>query len=411
MKSIVVLGGGFAGMTCVLDIEKRYRSAGGEVKIYLINEASYQEYHPNLYEIATSPEEITAMQELAHSVALPIQPLLEGKNITFVQGKVTLIDQDERVVHVGEHQVPYDYLVLALGAAPNFYGIPGVAERGHTLKSIADALKIRDSLESLIQLHRVDMTKDQLRVVVAGGGFAGVEVAAELQGFLDFVCWKNNFPREKTETLIVEGANRILPGLDDTLAKDVAQRLHDLSVRVQVNSMITKVDDHFVEFKNGERLEYDLLIWTAGVKAQTAPFKNPVAADRGDRLIADGTLRLNNSKDIFVIGDQACIYDSNQHPLPGTAPQAMYQAHYVADAISALMRGKNPKPFSCRTYGYIIPVGRKWAVLKQGPLYIKGWLAYVIRGFVAMHYFASVAGWWRAFKLVAMETKLYSRND
>ncbi len=449
MKHIVIVGGGFGGITAALELE-RLLGRSPAVRLTLIDREAYQLYPPNLYEICTAEEELASLTDLKHSITVPIAEILRGRSIDFVQGEVTAIDAERRTISLrgagpgqdsgqtggqGAGQpLEYDYLVLALGSTSNSYGIPGVEEYAIPLKSVNDALRIRDKIEFAVQVRRYDMTKLHIRIAVAGGGFAGVEVAAELQKFLDFVAWKNNFPREKIETLLIEGSNRILNGLDDAVARDVAARLHDLGVRVQVSSFVTKVGADFLEFKNGERLEYDCLIWTAGVKASAVPLIPAPRLDSGGRVVVDGffhpmgalevvgSLRAGTAtgasgaavagaSNIFIIGDACNFADPAGHPLPGTIPQAEDQAKFVARALAAQLAGHQPKPYFCRQFGYIIPVGGKWAVLKLKRLYITGWLAYAIREFVAWRWFAGLIGPWKALRLIYFDEKIYSRND
>ena len=408
MKRIIVVGGGFGGITAALAIVKY---ADPDAEVTLIDREPYQQYSPNLYELVTAEEELTALTDLKHSIAVPMAEIVQGRNIKFVRGEVTAIDASSRQVTAGLQHFEYDYLVLALGSTSNSYGIPGVDEFAIPMKSANDALRIRDKLEFVIQAHRYDISKQYIRVAVAGGGFAGVEVAAELQKFLDFVAWKNNFPREKIETLLIEGSGRILNGLDDVVARDVAGRLHDLGVRTQVSSMVVKAEASFLEFKNGERLEYDCLIWTAGVKANSVPLTPEPALDRVGRIVVDGYLHPPALPEVFILGDLACVLDADGRPMPGTIPEAEYQAEYVAKSLAALVKGRKPGAFSCRSFGYIIPVGGKWAVLKTSKIYIKGWMAYAIREFVAWRWFAGLIGPWKAFRLLYFDEKIYSKND
>lgn len=419
MKQIVVVGAGFGGLAAALALSRAPGVRSGQgfaAEITLIDRESYQLYHPNLYEIATAEEELTSLVDLKHSITLPLAEILRGRQVNFVQGTITSVISEQRQIIVDAAKIDYDFLILALGSTSNFYGIPGVEEHAIPVKSLHDALRIRDKIEFVIQAHRYDMSKPYIRVAVAGGGFAGVETAAELQKLIDFVAWKNNFPREKIETLLIEGTDRILPGLDDVVARDVTARLHDLGVRTQVSSFVVKAEPEFLEFKNGERLEYDCLIWTAGVKANPLPITSTAAAsapatDRGGRVIVDGFLRIPGQANIFVIGDNCSFMDQQGRPLPGTIPQAEHQARYVADVIAAELAGRKPRAYACRQFGYIIPVGGKWAVVKTPRIYIKGWLGYAIREFVGMRWLAGLIGWWKAFKLVYFEEKIYSKND
>lgn len=411
MKNIIIAGAGFGGVTVALKLGRVLRGAT-EARVILTDREAYQLFYPNLYELASSDEELTSLLELKHSITVPVREILRGKDVEFIQGALDKVDIERSEVVVAGKSIHYDYLILSLGSVSNFYGIPGAQDYAIPLKSANDALRMRDKVEFAVQSRRYDMAKQYVRVAVAGGGFAGVETAAELQKFLDFVAWKNNFPREKIETLLIEGTDRILPGLDDRVARDVYARLHDLGVRVQVSSFISGVDANFLQFKNGEKLEYDCLVWTAGVKAAPAPFfGSGPASDRGGRILVDQFLHPAGPPNVYVIGDQACVIDSSGRPLIGNISNAEDQAFYVADSVASVLAGRTPKPFSCRRHGYIIPVGGKWAVVKTPGIYIKGWLGYVIRELVFLRYFAGIIGWSKALRLAWFDEQIYSKKD
>jgi NADH dehydrogenase len=410
MKKIVVVGAGFGGIACALELDKKF-ARSKDVSITLVDKQDYQLFYPNLYEVATSPEELTNIRDLKRSITVPVKEILRGSGVQFLRGEVQSIDEKNQKLNLNGRVRTYDYLVTALGSTSNFFNTPGAAENALTLMSVSDALRIRNKIDFLLETHRLDVTKQNLRVVVVGGGFSGVEFAGELQGFLEFAAWKNNFPREKIETLIIEGAPRVLPGLDPAVSKVALQRLHRLGVRVLLSTMVMGVEPYFVNFKNGEKFEYDCLVWTAGVKAKTIPFAGEMQKDRTDRLMTDACLRLSGSETIFAVGDQACVMGKDGRPMPGTIRQALHQASYVADTIARKIRNQKTRPYECKSFGQIIPIGGKWAILKSGRLFIVGWLAYFIAWLVHLNYFSYILGAWRAIKLGLFEYSLYRKND
>lgn len=411
MKQILILGGGFAGVSTALGLRKNLKN-NKDIAITLIDEESYHLFHANLYEVATSPEELTSLAQLKKSVALPFKEIFEGKDINFIQGKISQVDLQKQTVSIGERSFTYDYLVLALGATNNFYGIEGAEENAYTLQSVNGALRIRNRIEFLAQMHRSDVTKKELRIVVAGGGFAGVEIAAELKGYLDFLSWENAFPREKIETLIIEGSESVVPGMGEQVQVDVGGRLRSLGVRIQTGSLISKVDPHFLEFKSGEKLSYDCLIWTAGVKANSVPMTPEIPVDRGGRITVNSKLQIPSFPNVFVLGDKACVMDKNNSPLPGTAMHAISHAEYLSEALPTALKNRTLIDFRPRQKAFIIPLGGKWMILKYGPaVYITGYLAFLIREFVFLKYFASLLGWYKAWNLIYFENKIYSEND
>jgi hypothetical protein len=145
------------------------------ITITLVDEKPYHLFHATLYEVATSPEELTSLTQLKESVALPFKEIFQNKKINFVQGRVEQVNIKNQYVTVAERRLPYDYLVVALGSVSNFYGIPGAKENSLVLQSVKDAFLIRNRLEFLVQMRRSTFVKENLRIIIAGGGLAGVE--------------------------------------------------------------------------------------------------------------------------------------------------------------------------------------------------------------------------------------------
>ncbi len=406
-KHVVIIGGGFGGIAAALEMAKKKP----HFELTVIDERPYHLIHGNLYELASSPEELQDMLELKSTVAIPFKKIFAHKKIKFIQARVIKVDTEKNEVELEHGKVSYDYLVCSLGAHPNFYSIPGAEERAIPLFSLGDALRIRDKVEFMVQAHKNDMAKDVVRVMIAGGSFSGVEIAGELQGMFDFIAWKNNYPRNKIEVVIVEGAHQLMPGFGNNVSEDIQNRLESFGVRIMTNRMIQRVDDHMAEFTNGEKLDYDVLIWAAGVKAMTLPMSLSTQTDHTDRIEVDEYFRINRSRNIFVIGDQSCHHKADGKPLPGTASQAIDQGKYIAYAIGEFARNKHPHSHVCKDYPMLVPVGGKWAIYKSKNFYLKGYLPYFIRRMVWLFYYADLLGAWNASKMYLRNEEIYSEND
>ena len=404
MKHVVVLGAGFGGLACA-------QALSCNANITLIDQREYHTIHSNLYEVATAPEEITSAQLLKHSVAVPLRAIFSSGRVTVKKAKVVSVDEQQQKVVLDHGSVSYDYLVCALGAQPNYYAIPGAEAFAIPLQTVADALKIRNAIEFAVQRHRHDTQKDVVRLVIAGGGVAGVEIAAELQGMMDFVSWKNNYPRKKIETVVIEGAPQLVSGFGGRMSQDVQERLEQFGVRVLTHQMITNVEQSFIALASGERMEYDALVWAAGVKAVTVPFQHPPQVARGDRVEVDEYFRVQGLTNVFVVGDQGCHHMNDGTPLPGTASQAIDQGKYVAEAIAQFAQNKQPAMHTCKQYPILIPLHGRWAVFKSKRWYMKGYAVYWLRELVWLHYLAGLIGWWKALRLVWFNENLYSKNN
>lgn len=402
-KNVVVLGGGFAGLNAALNIHHQTP----ETKITLIDKEDYHLYYPNLYEVASSEEDFVDIRSLKRSVALPFAEILP-KKINFIQGKVASINTSGDV-EVDGKKIPFDYLIVALGSVPDCFGIEGLEENSLPMRGVNDALRIKNEIELMYQMHE-DVLKKQLRIVIGGGGFTGVELTGELLNLLEILNWKYNYPKEKVELMIIEGMGSLLPGLDSEVGKNIYDRLTAMGVNVRLNNLITKVDKNQIHVNTGEMINFDLMIWTGGIKCAPLPFTTKVELDKKGRCIVDEYLAIPGTN-VYLIGDNASVMRDGK-PIPQTATQAIYAADYVSCLISAKIWDCTAKKYVPKDFPYIIPVRGKWAVMHtpDGEIFY-GLFPWLMHIGAALRYFTRLVGPFRALKFVFFETKLYMRND
>lgn len=406
--NIIILGSGFAGVAAAKGLVRAFSNSGS---ITIVSEHNYQLFNTNLFEVATAEEEFATISQLKKSIGLPLGEALNLKKINFVPGKVSEIDAAKQTLTVGNKKLAYDYLVVALGSVSDFFGIPGADQYALTLKSLPDALRIKNQIEFTIQAHRTDINKPNLRIVVAGGGYTGVEFAAELSHELEIVAWKNQYPLEKIELCVIEATASLIPGFSERLSQDALWHLKNRGVRVELSSPITSVDEHFLTLANGEKEEYDVLVWTTGVKAVPVPFSETLNTDKKGRLITNHYLQTDQYQNIFAIGDCACVINQDGRPAPPSAQDAITQGRYVAYALPLLAKNQRPTPYRGKAHGFIVTLGGRNAVVVYAGFYIKGYFGYIIRQLANLRYYGSVVGWWRALKYILFEWNVYHRND
>lgn len=410
MTKIVILGGGFAGITLALGLEKVFKSLNN-VRITLMDKEPYHLFNGNLYEVATAAEELVDLKQLKKSITLPFAQIVADKKISFIQSEAQAVDASLRLVSLGGKKIEYDYLVLALGSCEECFNIAGAKEYGIPLKSLPHAFKIKNAIEFAIEAHKYDAQKQYVRVVVAGGGYTGVELAAELTGLFNYLAWKHQYPRHKIELEIVEAGNTLMPGMGERASRDALKRLSQLDIKVKLLSPIAKVEHSMLELLTRERLVYDVLIWTAGVRAKNLPAGLNFKIDARGRVETDEFLRIKGQDKIFAMGDQALVLQPGGRSVPQSAQDAIHQAQYLALALPVLMKNHRPAPYQPKPHGFIVTLGGKWAILNYPPFYFKGRLAYFIHTLAHLRYFASLLGFWKAIKLVWFQDKLYERND
>ncbi|MEK7651899.1 MAG: FAD-dependent oxidoreductase [Patescibacteria group bacterium] len=409
-KTIAIVGGGFGGLNAAILLRKYLRQE--KAHVLLINKSSYHLYYPNLYEIASSEEEFVSIKALKKSIALPFTDVLSRHNIQFIEAEVTKIHQKENYVVFREEKVDYDYLVLATGAIPDFFNIPGAEQNALTFKSVNDALRVRSNLEALVQQAATTTAKRPVRIIIAGGGFTGVELAGELTNLKKIVAWKYSFPEEKIEIEIIEGANQLMPGMGKEVYLPIAERLKEIGVRISFNSMITEVSEKSITLKNGEVQNFDMIIWAAGIKGADIPFDAKTETDHKNRCMTSTDLTLKDFSNVYLIGDNACVLDSNKMPMPQTATQAIDQAEFVAHNIAASVNGYPTFEYVTKPSPYIIPVKGKWALLHlANGVNIKGFFAWFVKQFANLRYFMRLLPPWKAIWLAWFDVEIYTRND
>jgi NADH dehydrogenase len=387
---IVILGAGRAGLAAALCLEKRFQNYQ-DIAITLVDRHDYHLLNDKLFGVATSDEELADIQKLKSATVLPIREVFSGKAVKFVQGEVLEIDARKNRVHLHRHWLEYDYLVLALGDVPNFSSAKGAQEYGLPLRSLADALRIRNALGFLVETRRLRQSQSPIRIAVAGGGEKGVEFAAELKNCLDFLAWKNGFPKEDLEIAVYEAQLRLLPRFDYRLSQSAFWRLKQLGVGVELEKKVISVDRHFLVFQNGEKIQYDMLVWTAGsVPAKTAILQGHFLKAASGDLLVNEHLQLKDNPNIFVIGRQAGIESAAYNP--------GQQAEYLAYALPRFVRNRRPMAYQPKRPSLILKIGPRWAIADLSFGSFTGYFGYFICQLSHFNYLCRLLGFRKALK-------------
>lgn len=410
MKNIVIVGSGFAGLRAALELEKKFKK-NKDIKIILVDKNDYHLFSPNLFEVASSDEELVSVSQIKKSITIPLEEIFAGKSVQLLKGEMYKIDPDRQTIQVGVKNIQYDYLILGLGLAVDSSGIEGLSEQSLPLNTLSDAFRIRNQIEFAVQSQKLEFGKKNIEIIIIGGGYTGVELAASLNKLLDFVAWKNQYPREKIQIRLVEAESKLLYGIDSRLSKDVYSRLLALGVRVDLSAKINFVRKNYVELVSGEKKFYDVLIQTMGKKV----FPLSIFAeelDESQRVKVNQYLQFGQNHNIFIAGGMAGTKESFPNKYSGSIPNAISQGKYIAYALPFLMRNKLPKlPYKNIDYPFIISLGGKWTIFTSKHLYFKGLFAYIIEKCVHFRYYASILGWQKAIKYLIFEMEIFGRND
>jgi NADH dehydrogenase len=380
---IVIVGGGFAGLAAAHAL--RHADAG----VLLIDRRNHHIFQPLLYQVATavlSPAEIAA----------PIRQLeVKQRNLNVLLAEVTGVDVAARTINascpgVGVRKIAFDYLVVATGMRPSYFGHDEFARYAPGLKSLSDAETIRTKILSAFEV--AETTDDesertrQMTFVLVGAGPSGVELAASLAEMVR-VTLRGNFRRidpSKSAIILLDAGSRVLPTFVEPLSRRVTRRLTKLGVKVQTGVKVETVDELGV-VAGGMRIPSATVLWTAGVAASPIPKMLGTKTDRAGRALVDPFLRVVEAPEVFVVGDAASVMQSerSEHPMPGVAQAAIQEGRFVGRLIANELKGRSVKrPFRYFNKGDMAVVGKNYAVLERGSLRTSGFLTWLVWAFV-----------------------------
>jgi NADH dehydrogenase len=378
MPRVVIVGGGFGGLNAARAL------AGADASVTLLDRHNYHLFQPLLYQVATaslSPGD----------VASPIRWILRHQaNVEVLLADVRAIDPaGRRVLIDGGEAIPYDYLVLAAGAAHAYFGHDEWAERAPGLKTLDDALEMRRRVLSAFEAaeREADAGKQRrlLTFVIVGGGPTGVELAGALAEIAR-QSLRQDFRRihpESARIVLLEGGPFVLPPFAAPLRDAARRSLERLGVEVRTGSVVTGVDEDGVTI-GAERISAGTVLWAAGVAASAVARSLGVPLDRAGRVTAEPTLALAAFPSIYVAGD-ICVFVQDGKPLPGVAQVAMQQGTHAAKNIRRAMAGQPLEPFRYHDYGIMATIGRNAAVGDIFGLKISGFVAWLF--WIFLHIF------------------------
>ena len=392
---IVIVGGGFAGMTAANSLEHVF-GADPSVDFTLVSETNALLFTPMLAEVAGSSVEPTHISS----------PLRTGLHRTqVVRGRVTGIDQENNKIILsmddrlsgGEftaestRELSYDHLVLALGAVSNYMGLENVQKVAFNFKSLMDAMQIRNHVIGMFERadNEPDTIKRQeiLTFVVAGGGFAGVELAGALNDFArGILADYPNLCAEDLHIILVHGRDRILPELSESLAHYALERMTARGVAFKLNTRLADARPGVVVLNPEEELRAQTLVWTAGNTPHPLLKTLNVEHDRRGAVVADPTLAVKGQQSLWVAGDCGAITDARSgKPCPPTAQYALREAVTLAHNIHSSIKGRPLKPFHFDSLGGLCVVGHHTAcaeltipLARQHTIQFSGLLAWLM---------------------------------
>ncbi len=388
---VVIVGGGFAGVSAAQRFE-RHAVRGAPIDVTVVSNSNFLLFTPMLAEAAAGALD-------ARHISVPVRSA--AAHTRFRYGTVQRIDVRERVVRLdnGAEPLPYDHLLIATGSVPHTFGLSGVDEHAFTLKDLSDATRLRNHVLEVLEHteHETDPGRRTaaLTFVVAGAGFAGTEMIAELFDLVHGVTrYYPGVDAAEPRFILVHAGDRLLPELPPALARFAQERLAARGIDCRLGVRVIEATEDGVRLADGASIPTRTLVWTAG--NQPSPLATDLAATWGARsLTTDATMQVEGAERIWAAGDCARIPAPGEDAVyPPTAQHAIREGKAAADNIVAAISGHEPQPFSFATIGVLVALGRHTAV-----------------GDIRGRQFAGLAAWliWRGVylsKLPGMEKRL-----
>jgi NADH:ubiquinone reductase (H+-translocating) len=373
---ILILGGGFAGLTVAMELE---RSLGRDpsVEITLVNRENFFLFTPMLHEVAASDLDLT-------TIVNPARKMLE--RVRFFAGEVDRIDLEHRNVSVShgfdhhQHRLEFDFIVLGLGNVTNLYGIPGLQEYALTMKSLGDAMRLRNHLIAHLEEADSDCCKlkePRVTFVAAGGGFAGVETVAAINDLVRGALRSYaNLTEDMLRVVLVHSGPMILPELKPELGAYAERKLTERKVEIRLNTRVESFSGSAVRLSDGTEIATNTLVWTAGASPNPLLESIPCEKERG-RLLVTECLEVQGWPGTWALGDCAAIPDLRKGGFhPPTAQHALREAKVVAHNVTASVRGLEKKKFVFSTIGQLATIGRRTGVANIWGINFSGFLAW-----------------------------------
>ncbi len=403
MTNIVVVGAGYAGVLATKKLEKKLRKKGvaNETQITIIDKHPYHTMLTELHEVA-------ACRVGEESVKMNLDQIFAGRKVKVVLDTVNKIHFEENKITGENGEYSYDYLVLAAGSKPTFYGVEGAEEHSYTLWSYDDAVILRDRIHDCFRLAadepNAQKRQELLTFYVIGAGFTGVEMMGELAEYVPVLCERFHIKREDVKLVNVDGLSRPVPVLPEKLSGKVERRLKKMGVEVLLNANVVEVGENFIKMKEGEEVKQytaGTIVWTAGIESAelTAEAAKEIKSAGRGRIEVDAYLRSVDYENVYVIGDNM-FYTApgEENPVPQMVENAEHSADAAANNIAVAITKKGKlEEYAPKFHGIMVCVGGRWGTARGGmakhQMNLPSFFAMFAKHFINIIYFIQVMGW------------------
>ncbi|WP_077618202.1 NAD(P)/FAD-dependent oxidoreductase [Bacillus sinesaloumensis] len=358
-RKIVILGAGYGGLLTALTLRKY--TSNEEAQITVVNKYPTHQLITELHRLAggTTTEK---------AISFPLTKLFKNKDINVVISEVTSFSVDDREIHLADGAVlDYDNLVVALGSQTGYFGIPGLEENSFVLKSVEDANRIYQHIESKIAAYAESKNPADATIVIGGGGLTGVELVGEIVDHFPKIARQYGVDFNDLDIKLIEAGPKILPVLPDDLIGRATESLAKRGVDFLTGLPVTGVEGNKISLKDGSTIEANTFVWTGGVAALPIVQESGLECDRGKAVI-DEYLRSKSHPDVFVVGDASVALPSDGgRPLYAPTAQVAWQMGETCGYnLFAILKGQKLEEFSPINSGTLASLGRKDGVASVG---------------------------------------------
>ncbi len=413
MTKIVVIGAGYAGVLATKKLEKKLRKK----KLLDSCEITIIDKHP-YHTMLTELHEVAACRVGEESIKMNLKQIFDGRKVNVVLDTVTGVDFENTTVKGKNAEYSYDYLVVAAGSKPTYFGVEGAEKYSYKLWSYDDAVKLRDRIHDCFRMAADETDparkKELLSFYVVGAGFTGVEMVGELAEYTPILCKRFGIDREDVTIVDVDGLSRPVPILPEKLSNKVDKRLRKMGVDVVMNAQVVGVGENFIKLKKGDDITEHVagtVIWTAGIESSeiTASIAKEVKSGGRGRIEVDEYLRSVDHENVYVIGDNM-LYTApgEERPVPQMVENAEHSAAAVAKNIMVAITGEGEREsYAPKFHGVMVCVGGRYGVARGGmakhQINFASFFAMFAKHFINIIYFIQVMGWTKVFSYLTHE--------
>jgi len=410
VSRVVIIGAGYAGVLTAKKLAKKFKK-DADTSITIIDKNPFHTMLTELHEVAAGRVE-------EDSIKISLQKVFAGRNVQVVQDYVESVDFDQKLVLGRNGSYNYDYLVLAAGSRPTYFGIPGAKEHSFSLWSYGDAVKLREHILNRFRQAATETNREEKRWLltfhVVGAGLTGVEMAGELAEYIPTLCERFEIDGEDVSLFNVDLLPRVVPSLPEKLSAKIQRRLEKMGVKVLLNTRVVEVGTDYIDLCREEkvsRYSTGTVIWVGGIEgaAITSKVAEFYPSSRRGRLNTDEYLRCVNDQSLYIAGDNLnYIPKGESEPVPQMVENCEQSSAIVAHNIYVSITGKGElKKYKPKFHGVMVSVGGRYGVARLGVpgfmVSFPSFLAMFMKHFINIVYFFQVLGWNKVFSYLKHE--------